>query len=159
MPGTLVLSDGELQVNVFYSPYDTAESATKYSAEGSAPYKDSKGRESFVYYESSGANAILSEKDVSQPGSLVSHLVRSSYYVFEHESRRYATVKVSGRLLTLIFTFCFTIFWCWSLGCKGFFAGADCCCSGISYLPRTGSDEEMVPLTRERKEGKLSRVL
>jgi hypothetical protein len=159
MPGTLVLSDGELQVNVLYSPYDPADLATKYSAEDSAPYKDSKGRESFVYYESSGANAILSETNVSQPDSLVSHLVRSSWYVFEHESRSYATVRISARLLTLIFTFCFTVFWCWSLGCKGFFAGADCCSLEISCSPCNGRDEEMLPLTSERNEGTFSRII
>jgi hypothetical protein len=157
MPGTLVLSDGELQVNVLYSLYDPAVLATKYSAEVSAPYKDTKGHESFVYYESSGANAILSEKNLSQPDSLVSHLVRSSCYVIEHESRSYATMKISTRLLTLIVSFCFTVFWCWSLGCMGFFAGADCCCSWLSCSPCNGSDEDNVPLTGGRKESKLSR--
>ena len=154
MPGTLVLSDGELQVNVLYSPYDPAVLNSMYSLGGSAPYKDKKGHESYVYYESSGANVIVSEKNVSHSESLVSHLVESSSYVIEHERRSYATVKISVRLLTLIVSFCFTVFWCWSLGCKGFFAGADCCCSRTSCWPRNESDEDIVLLTSRQKESK-----
>ena len=149
MPGTGILTGGELQVYLLYSSYDSSSATAQEFFQGSPPYRDKNGTESFVFDES-GAEAIHSQvKAGYNSDALLSHLVRSSLYTFEHESTTYAKVKISVRLLTLIVTFTFTLFWCWSLGIKGFFLG--CCYSGGSCCPCEKRDEDTLPLTGRRR--------
>ena len=149
MPGTGVLNGGELQVYLLYSSYDSSSASAQEFFHGSAPYKDANGTGSFVFDES-GTVAVSTHDTVSAENDILHRIVRSSVYTFEHESTRYSRVKIAVRLLALVVTFVFTLFWCWSLGSKGFFLG--CCCSGVSCWPRSRS-EDTLPLARRQKQG------
>jgi hypothetical protein len=151
MRGTGVLTGGELQVYLLYSSYDSSSASAQEFFEGSPPYKDENGTESFVFDESGAGTIHRHSKTEYNSDALLSHLVRCSLYTFEHESVGYARVKISVRLFTLAVTFIFTLFWCWSLGIKGFFLG---CChySGVSCWPCKKRGEDTLPLTGRGKE-------
>ena len=148
MPGTGILNGGELQAYLLYSSYDSSNASAQEFFHGMAPYKDANGTESFVFDES-GSRMIRPNDKVS--ASLLSQMVASSSYTFEHDSTTYSKVKITVRLLTLIVTFIFTVLWCWSLGVRGFFVGCSrfgCCCCHR----RSGNDEDTTSLTgRQRK--------
>lgn len=149
MPGTGILNGGELQAYLLYSSYDSSSASAQEFFHGIAPYKDMNGTGSFVFDES-GSGTIQANNKVSNSDYLVSHVVRSSSYVFQHESMTYSRVKISVRLLTLSVTFAYTLFWCWSLGIRGFFRG--CCRSCRCCSPaETRRSEDSTPLTRKRR--------
>jgi len=150
MPGTGVLNGGELQVYLLYSSYDSSSASAQEFFHGTAPYKDANGTGSFVFDES-GAETFGSHDNAPTSDALVSRMVRSSVYVFEHESVNYARVKISMRLFTLSVTLIFTLFWCWSLGIKGFFLG--CSYSGGSCWPGGHNEEDTLPLTGRQRKG------
>lgn len=152
MPGTGIMSNEDVQVNVLYSLLPRSYNPLKMSSTND---EDSvvESRPSFVYSETDDITKFISNVTALDPDDVLADLVQSSSYVVDHESSLYANVQWGVRLFTLTLTFVFTCVWCWCMGMKGFFAtgGQECCCNSIFCCLRARETEDMLPLSGKWK--------
>ncbi len=114
MPDSAVYAGGNLRINVYYSLKGKPESTLPPRGE----------IETAVYTNSKEASSELTSTKIRDPYLLLENLVDSSVYTLEHMSDLAMMLDTGVRLGTFLISFCFVVYWCYSMGVHGL---CSCC--------------------------------
>ena len=108
MPGTPVLTNNDVRVDTILSYFDSPITNLDDLLLHSETITDQQ-------------NATFAAP--TDPQSTLETIASSaSYHDLEHRRSFFSKFAPNARIWTIIFTFSFFLFWCWSMGLKGFFA-------------------------------------
>ena len=121
MPGSAILSGGELRINILFSYAQTEkiESDLIDFSTSSHLHADDGLRKMLQNVESPSGE--------DEEENIVLDIVGKSEFTIRYTNPTALTIDVWGRLLALTITVSFTVFWLWSLGFHGWFS---CVCCG-----------------------------
>ncbi len=85
---------------------------------------------------------VLKNADIADTETLLDEIVKSSSFYVSHQRVVSGVVLVGVRIVLIVLTISFLIFWLWSIGINGFFgvnSGA-CCCKVVNSCHTSGSN-------------------
>lgn len=110
MPATAVLARTDLRVNVLYAYHE------------SPVWEDMDF--TFVFVETVGAQDVLNAANISNPLGLLREAALSAKYTVEHQSVRASKIEAYVRIVAIVATCIFIVFWSWSMGSRAY--GGSC---------------------------------